>query len=196
MKNKFILVFMFLILLFISMPSYSAKEDLLKTDTEDEVIFIKDKNGKFSYSWTFDKEEYSQNEFDFDLGISFSSNKKNMIDLLSGKNIKKKYISFNHHGKLPSSAVIKTDVEDTFKNVKTLKLYYYNESDETIEFIDEVEVKNGYVTFEIEHCSEYFLTKSEIKSAEGNKNNGGIIIIGMIIVITGLVGYTLFNNKR
>lgn len=196
MKNKFILMLSFLILLFIGITPVSASEELLKTDTEDEIIFIKDQNGKFSYSWTFDKQEYNLNEFEFDLGINFSSKKKSIIDLLSGKNIKKKYISFDHHGKLPTSAVIKTDIKDTFKDAKTLNLYYYNEDKETIEFIDEIDVKNGYVSFEINHCSDYFLTNAVVKEAEGNKNNGGIIIIAMIIIITGLIGYTLFNNKR
>ena len=51
-------------------------------------------------------------------------------------------------------------------------------------------------TREINHCSDYFLTNAVVKKAEGNKNNVGIIIIAMIIIITGLIGYTLFNNKR
>ena len=47
----------------------------------------------------------------------------------------------------------------------------------------------------IEHCSDYFLTMSIVKEAS-NKNNNGVIIIGMLVVIVGLVGYTMFKNKK
>ena len=83
MKNKFVLILLlFFTLLFIGITPVCASEELLKTDTEDEIIFIKDQNGKFSYSWTFDKEEYNENEFDFDLGINFTSSKKEIIPLI------------------------------------------------------------------------------------------------------------------
>ena len=59
----------------------------------------------------------------------------------------------------------------------------------------DVKVNNGLVSFEIEHCSDYFLTLSVVKEASGNNNNG-VIIVGMIIIIVGLVGYTLLKNKK
>ena len=53
----------------------------------------------------------------------------------------------------------------------------------------------GYVTFDITHCSDYFLTMSVVKNAEG-ANNNGVIIIGMLVIIVGLVGYTIFKNNN
>lgn len=56
-------------------------------------------------------------------------------------------------------------------------------------------VMNGYVTFDIDHCSDYFLTLSIVKEASGKSNNG-VVIIGMLIIIVGLVGYTIFKGRK
>ena len=43
----------------------------------------------------------------------------------------------------------------------------------------------------------YLYTASVVKEAFSGKNgNGGIIIIGMIIVIVGLIGFILTNNSN
>lgn len=195
MKKIFVTIFT-IVIFFICASTISASSNLIKTETKDKVIFIKDKNDSFSYSWAFDKDEYGKKEFDFDLGINFSTPNKKKIESLIKDDVKAKYISFNYHGDLPSSASIKLPVNDMFKDGKSLNLYYYNENKNEIELITTgVKVINGYVTFEIDHCSDYFLTLSIVKEASGNNNNG-IIITGMIIVIVGLIGYTLIKNKK
>ena len=43
----------------------------------------------------------------------------------------------------------------------------------------------------------YFYTFSLAKEVvESKSNNGGIIIIGMIVVIVGLIGFIMTNNKN
>lgn len=189
------LIFLVLISFFLFSFNVEASNNLLRTDTKNEVMFIKDNEGKFLYSWSFEKEEFKKQEFDFDLGIGFTSPNKEEIDKLVEHDVKRKYISFNYHGELPTSATIKVPVSDKFKEGEKLILYYYNPDKDVIELIQSnIRVINGNASFEIEHCSDYFLAKAIVKNADGT-NNSGIIIVGMIVVIVGLIGYTLMRNK-
>lgn len=194
MKRKLLIVS--LIMFFIFAFNVKASSKLLETKTKDKVMFIKDDKNKFLYSWSFDKEEYNKNSFEFDLEIDFTSPNQGEIENLIGENINKKYLSFKYHGDLPSTATIKTSVEDLFKDGERLNLYYYNDKKGVIELIkSDIKVINGKVNFEIEHCSDYFLTMANIKNAEETTNSGGIIIVGMVIIVVGLIGYTLMKNK-
>lgn len=189
------IVLCFMITFFLFSFNVNASDNLLRTDTKNEVMFIKDNDGKFLYSWSFEKDEFKKHEFDFDLGIEFTSPNKDDIDKLVDNDIKRKYISFNYHGALPTTATIKVPVSDSFKEGEKLMLYYYNPDKDVIELISSnIKVINGNVSFDIEHCSDYFLSKAIVENAEGT-NNSGIIIVGMIVVIVGLIGYTLMRNK-
>lgn len=193
--KKISIIFLAVIFSFVGMLSVEASNRIIKTETKDKVMFIKEKDGKFEYSWSFDKAAYNKSGFEFDMGIKFKSPNKKDINELISKSMKKEYVSFNYHGSLPASATIKVPINN-FNDGDRLNLYYYNDSSNKIETIkNNVMVKNGYVTFEIDHCSDYFLTLSVVKEASGNNNNG-VIIIGMLVVIVGLVGYTIFKNKR
>lgn len=195
MKRMFVTIFTIAIF-FIGASTISASDKLIKTETNYKVMFIKEHDGKFMYSWSFDKKEYESKGFEFDMGIKFKSPNKTKINELIGKNMKKEYVSFNYHGNLPSIATIKVPISK-FKDGEKLNLYYYNDVTNKIETIKtNVMVKNGYATFEINHCSDYFLTLSIVKEATGGNNNNGIIIIGMLVVIVFLVGYTMFKNKK
>lgn len=196
MKKQMLTILFVIIIFFTFMVNASASNNLLETKTKNKVMFIKDDDGKFSYSWSFDKDEYNKNAFDFDLGISFTSSNEVKINELIDSDIKKKYVSFNYHGNLPSTATIKLPVSDEFNDGDKLYLYYYDEENGKIELAgSNIKVINGNVSFEIKHCSDYFLTMASIKNAENSTNHNGIVIVGMIIVIVGLVGYTLMRNK-
>jgi hypothetical protein len=194
--KKVLVIFLAVTLSFAGISSISASNNLLKTQTKDRVIFVKDQNGSFVYSWAFNKEEYEKNEFDFDLEINFKSKNKAKIESLVKDDFEAKYVSFNYHGNLPAEASIKIPVDDMFEDGERLKLYYYDEEKDEIELVSSsVKVINGYANFNIDHCSDYFLTLSIVKEAEGESNNG-VIIVGMIIVIVGLIGYTLIKNQK
>lgn len=195
MKKQVSIILFMIIILFCFITNVSAQENLISTTTKDKVMFIKDDNGKFYYSWSFDKDEYNKEGLEFDLKINFESKYETRINELTGINVKKKYISFNHEGDLPITATIKVGVKDTFSNSDKLYLYHYDSNKNEIKLIDEnIKVINGNASFEIDSCSDYFLTLSPLKDVKANTNNNGIIIIGMIIVIVGLVGYTLMRN--
>lgn len=193
--KKIFIIFLAVVLSFAGISSISASDKLIKTETKDKVMFIQDRNGEFLYSWSFDKNEYNKSDLEFDMTIKFKSPNKEKINNLISNNIKKEFVSFNYHGALPTEATVKVPVKN-FEDGQRLNLYYYNENTNEIETIqNNIMVQNGYASFEIDHCSDYFLTLSVVKEASGGNNNG-VLIIGMLVVIVGLVGYTIFKNRK
>ncbi len=193
--KKIFVIFLAVVLSFAGISSISASDKLIKTETKDKVMFIQDRNGEFLYSWSFDKNEYNKSDLEFDMTIKFKSPNKEKINNLISNNIKKEFVSFNYHGVLPTEATVKVPVKN-FEDGQRLNLYYYNENTNEIETIqNNIMVQNGYASFEIDHCSDYFLTLSVVKEASGGNNNG-VLIIGMLVVIVGLVGYTIFKNRK
>ena len=194
MKKMSIILLAFLVFI-LHVSSISAEDKVNKIETNDKVIFTFSEKGKFLYSWSFDKKSYNNNGFEFDMGIKNNSLFEKKINKLTDKKTPKEFVSFNYHGDLPSSATIKLPAHN-FKDGDRLNLYYYNDETGKIENIkSNIMVSGGYVTFDISHCSDYFLTMSVVKNAEG-ANNNGVIIIGMLVVIVGLVGYTIFKNRN
>ncbi len=194
MKKISVILFAFLVFI-LHVSSISAEDKVNKIETNDKVIFTFSEKGKFLYSWSFDKRSYNNNGFEFDMGIKNKSLFEKKINKLTDKKTPKEFVSFNYHGNLPSSATIKLPAHN-FKDGDRLNLYYYNDETGKIENIkSNIMVSGGYVTFDISHCSDYFLTMSVVKNAEG-ANNNGVIIIGMLVVIVGLVGYTIFKNRN
>ena len=192
--KKSILILIFLICFLLGITSVSAKEKIIKTETEDKVMYITDEDGKFKYSWTFKKEDYEND--DINMKINFISPYEKEINNLIINNIKKEYLSFAYHGTLPSTATIKVPITK-FKDGDKLNLYYYNDETNKIETIkSNIIVSNGYATFDIDHCSDYFLTLSIVKEASNSNNSNGMIIIGMLGVIIVLISYTVIQNKK
>lgn len=159
-------------------------------DSQNVEVRIKRKNDKNYYSWTFDKSKIGEN-IDIDFEINFNSENESMINNLAGTG-KKKFVSFTHHGILPTEAKLLIYVGDEYKNGELLNLYYYNEELDKIESIEQgIKVNNGYVEFKIDHCSDYFLTTQNLNKEEKiiNENvfNMNAIIIGMAIITIVLI---------
>ncbi len=184
--------------------SESTLINVSKTETNNEVIYdVIDNAKKLTYSWTFNKDEgYTKalkDKMELDLNLRLNVLTKlednDLNDLVT--NDDKLIISFEHHGKLPTKAKIKIDVSDKYVNGEKLYLYYLNEEDRQVEYIESgIPVKNGIVEFEIDHCSNYFLTASIVQDAVNNPKNVNLIIIVMVVVIIVLIGATLFQNKK
>ncbi len=193
--KKIIIIFTFVVCLFFGISSISAFDKPIRTETDDKIMYVQDDGGKFKYSWAFNKDDYN-GDYDFDLGIKFRSVNEDKINSLISEDMKKEYISFNYHGILPSQATVKVPISK-FKDGEKLNLYYYNPETNEIETItSNIIVSNGYASFKINHCSDYFLTLSIVKEATGGNNNNGVIIVAMLVVIVFLIGYTMFKNKK
>lgn len=161
---------------------------------EEVVISLTEKSTGLSYSWSFDKNKI-EDKITLNFEIDFVSKNKEEIDKLAG-DMNKVYVSFSHHGDLPSDAKIKVDVSEKFDDGDNLYLYYYNEENGNIEFIEKnIKVKDGYAEFVINHCSEYFLTGAVVNDAVNNPQNLNYVIVGLVGLVVLLVGYTLFKRR-
>lgn len=168
----------------------SSSEKILKSESRNKVKYkIEDGQGNYKYSWTFDKtREVSDN---FENVVNFSIDK----DVINTKieklvtSMDKLVLTFYHHGDLPSKSEIEIDVSDNFNDGDKLYLYYYNEDDNSIEYVqDNILVKDGLADFNIDHCSEYILTKIKIPGSKNNPNKVKAVLfyimIGVIIIFT------------
>lgn len=168
-----------------------------KVIEDDKVIItLQKKDNGLSYSWTFDRSKVGE-ELTLNFELNFDSPLKEEIELKSQANSDKMYLSFSHHGELPSEATIKVNVSNNYTDGTKLYLYYYNEEKKQIEYIDsELEVVDGYVEFAIDHCSEYFLTATIVNDAANNPKSMNAIILVLVGVIVVLVGATVFSTKK
>ncbi len=167
-----------------------------KTITEKDVIItLKEQHSGIMYSWSFRKDQIKE-AIHLNFELNFESPNKEKIDAHS-KNQDKLYLSFTHHGTLPSEASMKVFVGNHYANGEKLYLYYYNEEKDQVEYVDhELKVEKGYVSFKIDHCSDYFLTTTIVQDAINNPKSMNYIIMVMVGVILVLVGATIFSTKR
>ena len=73
---------------FVCINTLHAKDEFIKTETKNKVMFIKDNKGKFNYSWSFDKDNYKDEDFSFDMKITNKTLYKNEIDNIINKSMK------------------------------------------------------------------------------------------------------------
>ena len=208
----------------ISKMLLSQKQDTITlNESEDKVIAMENKQTKMTkletkeyyyyeiedyerdlkYSWKFKKDEnkdISVEESLFiedDLRLSLDAQTKDMEKIKEDVSQDKLIITFDYHGNLPLETTVRINVQDKFKDNERLYLYYYNPELDQIEYIaHNVLVKDGYVEFELEHCSDYFLTAAVVNDAVNNPQSVNYIIIGLIVVVFILVAVTLFQSKK
>lgn len=167
-----------------------------KTIEKDRIIITLEEENKKAYSWSFDRKKIGD-ELKLNFELNFNSPVKEKIDLKSEENHDKLYLSFSHHGVLPSEATMRIPVNGKYSDGTKLYLYYYNEEDDEIEYIDRgLKVKDGYVEFKIDHCSDYFLTTTIVNDAANNPQSINIIILALIGIVVLLVGVTMFSTKK
>ena len=147
-----------------------------------------DENKKIIYSWTVNGKEIKDTN-QFTTSILFNTDQEKDIYKVSNY-ADGMYINFKHSGELPKGTKIKLYVGDKFENKNIVNVYYYNSKEQKLEYIENnLEVKEGYIEFSIEHCSDYFVTMANIENAipkeikEDNKYLLSTIIEFIIIVI-------------
>lgn len=175
----------------------TSSYEIEKTITEDNVtINFKNKNNDNVYAWSFNKNKVAE-IINLNFELKFQSAKKALIDKLTKQNTDKFYLSFTHHGDLPGAATMKVYVGNKYKDGKELYLYYYNEQNDTIEYVSEKhKVVAGYVEFKIKHCSEYFLTGAVVNNEITTPKALNYVIGVLFLIVFILVSITLFSTKR
>ena len=176
---------------------------IYKTESKNDITYnVVDFERNLAYSWTFAKEKTDtplnqtiEMDINLRLDIDAITNTTNDINELVKEN--KLIVSFDYHGDLPTKALVKINVKDKFKDGEHLYLYYYNPDNKQIEFIDKnIKVKDGYIEFNIEHCSDYFLTASVVNEAVNNPKSINYIIIGLGAIVFILIAITLVQSKK
>lgn len=151
-----------------------------------------DENKLLLYSWLINSKKIkNSNEFNTNVNITENSDK---IDKLTNY-ANGLYISFEHKGDLPEGTKVKLFVGNKYKNGNLLNFYYYNEKDNKLELIKkDITVKDGYVEIDMNHCSNYYLTKADFNKKNSNPFIAiSIVELGLIISMT--VFYIIKNKK-
>lgn len=174
-------------------------------ESKKEIEFSYYSNNIVQYSWIINGKNIKEIT-GFSSSISFETNNKKIKELSNyaeGINI-----NFEHNGNLPKGTIVKINTQDKFQNNDILKLYYYNEKNNKLELINEkVKVLDNYVSIELEHCSEYFLTMSNIELLKEEVNISNLdeektfdwhIIISIVelIIIICLITFIILNKNK
>lgn len=169
----------------------------------DEIYTFEGKtsDGK-NYTVTFKGLDITDPTIDFNTLISVTSkNDETIKDIAKDAVI----LNFSHEGKLPgkSNINIEVDLEDG-----KYFLYYFNEETNKPVLISEIDVKDGRAIFEIDHCSDYFISQDprlessvdeasntidleskEVKSEKGEApktgDNSNVILLSLLFVCSG-----------
>lgn len=183
----------------INTDSKITKENLDKIkDSGKQVNFnYYSEDKKLIYSWILDGSKIDKsNEI-----ITTITNESEEI-----KNISKLsnyadglYINFEHSGKLPQGTKIKLYVGDKFEDGNVVNIYHYVKEKNKLENVrEDVNVQNGYIEFDVEHCSEYFVTMSNLNIVNKKSSINIFMILSIIefvIIITLILIYFLKSNK-
>ena len=155
-----------------------------------------DESKKLIYSWTVNGKKIKDGK-EFTTSISFATENVKEIYKLSNY-ADGIYVNFKHTGDLPAGTKIKLYVGDKFENGGVVNVYHYNSSDKKLDFIkDNLEVVDGYIEFEVEHCSEYFVTMSTIGNVvkQSSSNIFMIFTIIELIIIIGMAAFIFIKIK-
>jgi len=162
-------------------------------ESEKNVIFrIYNNDSKLLYFWEFDNNNI--NELDtFNSTLEFTS--ENVKDILKLTNYSEMLnLNFLYSGDLPSGTKITIYVGDRFEDGENLNLYYYNIVDKKMDLEKKnLLVENGYVEIEMNHCSEYILTRALLNSSDYDSVSNIVWIIISIIEFILLVGFIIFS---
>ena len=158
-----------------------------------ELKITKYENDNIKYIWSISGKNIKE-EFDFDTLVKFESENADKINELMNY-AQSIYLNYSHSANLPKNTKFKVYVGNEYNENDLLNLYYFDEkSNKMILEQENLVVKNGFVEYEIEHCSEYILTQSKIKNSNFDYKNI-IIIIETIVIIGGII-YMSLKSKN
>lgn len=162
-------------------------------DNKRFVTFQKKTGDNVAYSWTFDGTKLKSAEA-LDLEIEISQ------ELPDGaaKSVKGSdalFLHFSFDGELPAEAELYINAASAFSDGDSLNLLRWDESTGNVETAKEdIGVENGYVTFAIDHCSDYLLT-------DGTSDSDGLspviaAALCLAAVIAAAVIFPVIRRKK
>jgi len=165
-----------------------TKEDLeeIKKSKKTLTFNYYNEEKKLIYSWTIDGSKV-KNTKDLLTTITFVTDNLEKIGELSNY-ADGLYLNFSHNGTLPEGTKVKIFVGDKFKDKTKVNLYHFDKEESSLNSIEEdLTVKDGYIEFDIKHCSEYFVTRSDLGLTQNNNYLIGIIAIVELIIIIAII---------
>lgn len=164
-----------------------------------------DKEGKLVYSWKLETKNFaSSKDFkEFNPAVTFTTENEEKINELSNY-ASSKFLNFAYAGNLPKGTTFTLAVDKDFKDTDKIRLYYFNPEKTELELVNgELMPEKGYLRFELSHCSDYILTRSEIggavKSIEKSNNKIYLILLGIAlvaIIILAVILIIVLNKKK
>lgn len=150
------------------------------------------------YSWVVDGKNLSKIK-EINTKITFGS--ENINDIGTASNYAEgKYVNFEHTGELPDSTQVRLYVADKFSNGDIINVYSYDKDGKKLTPVQKsLEVKDGYISFDIENCAEYFITRSNVMDVVEEKKGINVFLIISIVellVIVGLVVMFIIKSKK
>ena len=150
------------------------------------------------YSWVVDGKNLSKIK-EINTKITFGS--ENINDIGTASNYAEgKHVNFEHTGELPDSTQVRLYVADKFSNGDIINVYSYDKDGKKLTSVQKsLEVKDGYISFDIENCAEYFITRSNVMDVVEEKKGINVFLIISIVellVIVGLVVMFIIKNKK
>lgn len=166
----------------ITSDSEITKEQLEQIKDSKKTISFNyyDDNKKIVYSWIINGKEINDAK---DIKTSISFTVENVKEIYQLSNYADGlYVNFKDAGELPTGVKLKLYVGNKFEDESIVRIYRYNTTENTLDFIeDNLKVTEGYIEFDIESCSEYFVTMSTISNVITNQSSSNIFVIISII---------------
>ncbi len=188
----------------IKSDSIIKASDLEKIKNSGKIInfnyFNSDKS--LSYSWIVDGSKL-KNVNDLDTSIVFNSdNKKDMLRLSNYAD--GLFIGLKQSNNIPTGIKIKLFVGDKYEDHDMLNIYGYLKNTDKLELVkSKVEVKNGFIEFELSDASDYLITMSNIPNLKDSiksesKNSLFSIFLIVIILLLLIIGimFILLKKRR
>lgn len=158
------------------------------------VNFVKrDEQDKDLYNWIIDGSKLNQVS-ELDLSVRFGFDNTDEFDKLVGYR-KGIYIHLNHTGKMPKGVTLEIPVGDTFKDSDSVNLYSYDANKSKVKVLEQVNVKNGKITFTAGSLANYFATKALIGESEDNSIYKIVAVVEFFILLILALLFIVFQKK-
>lgn len=177
-----------------------SKEDISKIRDSKKTLRFNyfDENRKLLYSWYVNGSEINT-DVEFLTLIEFTAD--NIDNIYKNSNYADGlYVKFKHEGDLPNGTKVKLYVGDKFSNESIVNLYYYNKTNKNLELVkNNLIVNDGYIEFDLNHCSDYFVTMSTIEKIQNNEVSSfeflKVFAIVTTLIIIVLIVYIFIKVK-
>ena len=162
------------------------------------INVIKDDGKTLAYSWTFSGDCKAEEGTSFNVGISEPTPSEDLNDAIDSVKAESSLVlKFEASGTLPMNASVKYNIGDEYEQGAELFLFLYNE---TTKKLDDQSQKvtvdaDGYVTFELEHCSFYVLVEVSPDTVVDEDYTMLYVGIAIVIIIIGIVAVVGLRSK-